>query len=126
MDCSCVYTDYGEPLPEFHKAKIQMAKKNHKCCECKRTILPFEKYEYVSGMWEGDFLIFKTCIDCLDIRKEFFCDGWLYEGMKEALWEHLQDLQGEINEDCLASLTPNARAFVCKIIERIWEDYDEN
>lgn len=71
------------------------------------------------------FLIFKTCVDCLSIRTEFFCDGFLYEGMKEALVEHLQNMDGNVDEDCLAELTPNARAFVCNIIEDIWQDFDE-
>jgi hypothetical protein len=125
-ECSCVYVDYGDPMPEFYTTRKPTAKKEHKCCECHRTIKPSEKYEYVSGLWEKNFLILKTCSDCLSIRNEFFCEGWLYEDMKEALQEHLNSMDGNINEDCLSALTPGARVFVCNMIEEIWEDFYDN
>ena len=124
-NCSCVYVDYDSGPPEFHRAKIQTAKKEQRCGECKRIIRPFEKYEYVSGKWDNCFDTHKTCMDCIDIRNIFFCDGWLYGGMKEYLQEHLGNMHGETDEDCLVTLTPGARAFICEMIEEIWEDYDD-
>lgn len=124
-NCSCVCVDYGDPMPGFYTKRNPTAKKEHKCSECKRIIKPFEKYEYASGLWEGKFLIFKTCSDCLSIINEFFCDGHLYEGIKESLYEHLQDMNGETDEDCLVALTPGARAFVCNMIEEIWIDIND-
>lgn len=122
-ECACVYVDTNYDLPSFHRAKLQIARKEHACCECRRTISLGEKYEYVTGLWEGRFDVFKTCADCLSIRRQFFCDGWQYLGMKEMLWEHLQEQDGDVSEDCLnifSYLTPKAREIVCEMIEEIW------
>lgn len=123
-NCSCVFVDSFD-YPEFHRAKIQKARKYHTCCECGRLIEPFEEYEYACGMWENCFNVFKTCSDCLSIRKEFFCGGFEYEGMKMLLWEHLQEMDGDVSEDCLnifSALTPRAKSMVCEMIEQIWDD----
>ena len=124
-DCSCVYVGDYE-VADFHTSTERKAIKEHKCCECGRTINRGEIYEYVSTKYDGDIDTFKTCLDCLSIRWVFFCNGWLYEGMKEYLWEHLLEGFGDISEDCLCELTPRARALVCGMIEEIWERYYDN
>ena len=122
-NCSCIYVDDYDTA-DFHKSVKRKAIKEHKCCECGRTIERGEIYEYVSAKYDGRIDTFKTCLDCLSIRDVFFCNGWLYEGMKEALWEHLLEMSfGEIPEDCIAELTPGGQALVCGMIEEIWEDY---
>ena len=122
-NCSCIYIDNYESA-DFHTSVKRKAIKNHRCCECGRTINRGETYEYVSGKWDSYIGTYKTCGDCLSIRNTFFCDGWLYEGMTEALWEHLLEMRfGEISEDCIAELTPGGQALVCGMIEEIWKDY---
>ena len=117
-----MYVDNDDDQVEFHNATVQTARKSHTCCECGREILPSERYEYVVGVWDGDFTIYKTCFDCLSIRNEFFCEGWFYSAMKEYLHEHIQAMQGQISEDCLCDLTSRGRAIVCDMIEDVWED----
>ena len=126
--CACVYVDLDYSPPSFHNAKLQKARKIHVCGECRRKIQPFEEYEYVAGMWDNYFETYKTCADCLSIRREFFCDSYLYEFIKESLWEHIQDLGGNVSEDCigvLSHLTPKAREMVCGMIEEVWDDYND-
>jgi hypothetical protein len=120
MECSCVYVGDTSSGNEFYRSKIVTAKKLHKCCECHKAILPSEKYEYVSQLVEGDFFTHKTCLDCLSVRDEFFCDGWWFENVWEHLTEHINNLSGDISENCIKALTPHARGKVCELIEKTW------
>lgn len=45
-----------------------IARKEHRCCECLSVISPGEKYELVKGVWNGEFLTFKTCQICAIVR----------------------------------------------------------
>lgn len=121
MSCSCIYVD-TDTLAEFHSEKIQIARKQHKCCECGDIINPGEKYEYVCGCWEGDFSVYKTCEDCQNIRNEFFCEGWNYGFILGDLYEYIAQEGGQVSEDCLLELSAEAREKVFEIIEEIWED----
>jgi len=120
--CSCVYVDSADSYPEFHHVSTPTARKWHTCCECGRIIISGERYEYVVGLWDNQFSIYKTCLDCLSIRDEFFCEGWFYSSMKEYLYEHIREMRGQISEDCLSVLTPGGRAIVCDMIENEWKD----
>lgn len=123
MDCSCIYIgNYDNP--EFYKETYPTARKKHICTECGRIILPGEKYTNEKVKWEGEFNTFKTCIDCLSIRGTFFCNGWLYTMLYEYLQEHINEMDGEISEDCIAELTPTAQEEVCDIIETYWKDHE--
>ncbi len=121
MDCSCIYinTDNG---PEFSETTYPVARKTHRCTECYRDIKHGEKYEKCTGVWEGDFETYKTCIDCLSIRENFFCDGWQFTSVIEFLGYHIEETNGEISENCLVNLTVTARAKVCEMIEDNWRD----
>lgn len=83
-DCSCDY----DP-PSFYGRYIRTAKKPHKCEECNGAILPGEKYEYVSGLWDGYFSDFKTCERCVDLRT------WVKNNVPCLCWAH-----GNTIEDC--------------------------
>jgi len=74
----------------FHTPK---ARKEHKCCECHRTIKPGEHYQRVTGVWDHDPNTFKTCTECADLASRFrrFIEyaynppfGYLFEEMKES------------------------------------------
>ena len=121
-NCSCVYVDLDEVQPDFFSQRTPTARKPHKCHECHRDILSGEKYEYVIGKWEGEFNTWKTCSDCLSIRKSFFCEGYYFGGLFECLYEHILDMNGEISSDCLTPLTKVARDKVCDMIEEVWQD----
>ncbi len=125
MDCACdvyVESDCG---PSFYSDFNYTARKTHKCCECRREILPGEKYNYCSGMWDGDFHVYKTCPDCVSIRNEFFKNGWTFGDIIYDLSEHLHEVGGDISEDCVAGLTPKARERVADIIQDIFGDENE-
>lgn len=70
--CDCY--DDGEYLQACHES-YPIARKQHKCCECGSTIDTGEKYERIKGLWEGEWVEFKTCMICSDIRNAASKDG---------------------------------------------------
>lgn len=120
-NCACVYV--GDSLmPEFHNASMPKAQKEHVCDECGQVISIGEQYERVTGKWEGEINTYKTCVDCLSIRNEMFCENWCYTRLLEYLSEYVAEVKGDIPEKCLLSLTPRARGMVCDMIEEAWEE----
>lgn len=68
-------SDYNAPAVfsnNFRKARYA-----HTCCECKRCINPRDTYEHVSGLWEGEWMSFKTCVSCSKVRDALA--AWLDE-----------------------------------------------
>jgi len=124
MECSCIYVDTEGDCADFHSVKFQKARKSHNCSECKRVIESGEKYEAVAGVWEGFFETYKTCEDCLSIRNQFFCTGWLYGEIHNLLFEHIQEMDGKISEDCILELSEKAQQKVFEIIENVWTDQE--
>lgn len=74
------YCDYDPP--EFSSRRICVARKAHKCTECRGPIQPGEKYEYVAGRWEGEFCDFHTCERCVDLRQ------WVMNNVPCFCWAH--------------------------------------
>jgi len=54
--------------PEVYDERTVQARKAHICCECGLGIHPGERYERVRGKWSGEWLTFRTCLPCRDLR----------------------------------------------------------
>lgn len=54
--------------PEFYNINTPKARKEHICCECWRKILIGERYERISGKWDGEVDSFATCDECSNFR----------------------------------------------------------
>jgi len=73
--------------PKVFDCRIVKANKNHECCECHKEIMRGEEYEYLRGLWEDQWLSFKTCLDCAELRYQYrddFCSpalGYLSESL---------------------------------------------
>ncbi len=117
-DCSCVLVDVDDG-PSAFQAADPKARKEHKCCECGRVILPGETYRRESGIWDGDPRRYKTCSECLSIRRVFLCGGWMYGEVLEALKESFREA-GTVSSDMLADLTPAARDKVFAMLDEVW------
>ena len=87
ITCDCSNTDYESP--SIYNVKIVTAKKMHKCCECKESIIPKYKYENATSLWDGKFYTFKTCMRCVALRKKFCSNGFVHEELFEQLAECL-------------------------------------
>jgi len=120
-NCSCVLVAGGDG-PEASTTSTRKARKSHVCCECAETINRGDKHEHVSGIWNGEPSRFRTCLTCVEIRDAFFCDGWEYGSVLQALSDHLCDLT-DLPCECLAQLSQKARKVVCKMIEDVWLQY---
>lgn len=126
MECSCdVYVE-GDGYPAFYNDLTHKARKNHRCCECGRDIIAGETYNYTSGLWDGKFDVYKTCADCVSIRNEFFSNGWNFTNVMSDLIEHLYEIDGDISEDCILNLTPRAKQRVADIIQKIFQEREED
>ena len=101
---ACIYSDGGDNQPEVCGTLIVKARKSQTCCECREAITPGTHYEIVSGKWEGEWLSFKTCLPCKEIREAFCCEGWVYG----SLWEDAQTFLEEFTTGCLEKLTTAA------------------
>jgi len=126
MDCACVYVDTDCDGPTVHTAEKRKARKPHKCTECRRVISHGETYLHEKGLWEGRWETYKTCAECLEIRNEFFCDGWLYGEVMTDFREYVSSGYGDVSESKIADLSPSARTVVCGVIEAYWEDHEED
>ena len=74
----------------LYNVQTRKAAKDHKCDECGGTIRKGENYEYVTGLWEGQWSTFRTCPDCIPIRCDIAngpggCGGWAHGAMLEDL-----------------------------------------
>ena len=62
-----------------------VARKEHKCCECRGIIQPMDVYERTTGVWDSTPHTFKVCGPCEEIR------DWL---LNETNWPGLEDIHG--------------------------------
>ncbi len=69
--CYCDTNDSPKIFNETNPTAI----KHHICCECGSTIDPGEKYWRVTGLWDGGFETFKTCVICENIKSEAYAEG---------------------------------------------------
>jgi len=59
---------YDTEQPTLINETWRTARKPHICCECRRAIKPGERYQVISGLWEGEWSTYKTCESCADLR----------------------------------------------------------
>lgn len=127
MECSTVQCDTDDGTILLLEENDPIARKSHVCGECRREIGTGEKYHVEVGVFDGKIERYKTCLDCMSIRNEFFKEGFFYEQIKWMLRDHIYESFGDISESCISKLTPKAQAMVCDFINEYFENqYDED
>lgn len=128
MDCSSIDVDYdsGDGTVTMLKDKMVTARKEHKCHECRAIIPKGEQYKLHVYRWDGRFEEHKTCIGCLSIIKEMFSGCYMFGATWEELENHVDEMAGDISEQCLISLHPRARNKLCDIIEAYHERNEDD
>ena len=67
------YECYCEPQEgeacDVWTTKMRVARKSHKCCECREEIKAGDRYEYIFSVFEGDIYTYKTCEFCANEYK---------------------------------------------------------
>lgn len=80
------------------ETRARVARKQHQCIECFRTIFEGERYVTTCGKWEGEFYINKACLPCArframvyDIDTDFweYCYGGLHAWVENDNWQEL-------------------------------------
>lgn len=59
-------------MPAAFKMVTRKARKPHFCCECGSDIRKGEKYQYISGIWDGEPNSYKTCNSCSELRDDYY------------------------------------------------------
>jgi len=121
MECACVQVPMDDCSTEFWKERlVKSALKTHTCGECRRQIEIGESYLNISGVWDGSFYAHKLCSDCQSVVEAFFCNGYIFEQVWEALHEHIREGDGDMSESKIAGLSQQALERVCGMIEDCW------
>jgi hypothetical protein len=124
MECATIYCD-TDSGPEAFLFRQPKANKEHTCGECKRIIKKGETYVKESGIWEGRPNTYKTCLDCLSLRRAFFDQGWYFEEIICSLKEHISDLDGAVPASCFENLTQAAKNMLYKMMDEYIDDWEE-
>ena len=109
-------------MNDFNAVQILRARKQHKCEECRESILVGEKYMRRSGKFEGDMYAVKMCLSCKDAYPTWDVldayglqyDEWpTFGDLEEWLYETLgrpQDVTGTKRER-IAAMGKTAREY---------------
>jgi hypothetical protein len=73
MECSCDYDSYGDPIDCCTVKHPKARTEKWRCHECGRPIKKGEQYEYVRGLFDGEWDILRTCLGCSRLRQEIGC-----------------------------------------------------
>lgn len=93
----------GEPLEYQAPARWIKARKAHRCCVCTETIRVGDRYHYLAGRFEGDWMTWKHCARCWMMFEALcrYTDEVLFELNCGEEWE---SLTGEPPPDDVAEL----------------------
>jgi hypothetical protein len=123
MECSCEVNIDIDEWSEKIICETRQSEKIHKCDECYKDIQVGEKYELYKGSMDYESFTQVTCMDCISMRNSFFRSGYIFGTIWENLYEFLSDVEGNIKEECISTLTPVARDKVCRYINDIWMEH---
>lgn len=107
----CIGSDDYETA-EFYSYEYPKARKQHTCCECRRPIEKGQQYERYASKFDGVMESYKTCTDCMNIRRAFTCDGMASPPFGD-LWYEIQGNFPHLKSTaCLTKIkTPSAKAY---------------
>lgn len=110
MTIVCCPLNGGEDGPSCSTTVVRTARKEHQCSECREAIAPGVRYEYFSGIWDGQPNAYKTCLACVEIRDHFACSsGWTFGDV----WAQLEESffpDMKAGGPCMEGLSPTAKA----------------
>jgi hypothetical protein len=97
-----------EPCEVF-RATHRVARKPHRCSECRRPIRPGTRYESTFTVFDGDAETFKTCPRCERLREVYVameiaggCAVYEATPPLSYLWESIRESREEFGKFALA------------------------
>ena len=121
--CGCIYVGPCDGENDFENIVVRKARKMHKCYECKRIIERGEHYTIDTVCYDGRVTSYKICSDCMSVRDEFFCEGWIFGELWNDVECHVHSTRGQISGDCISKLTTRARIKLCDMIQQFWDTH---
>lgn len=82
--------------PQIAQESRPVAKRAHRCCECRTTIEPGTRYARLDGRYDDGWRTYTTCAPC-DALREQVCDGngYIFGELADAACEWARDNQGD-------------------------------
>lgn len=70
-----------------------VARKEHHCCECRRTIRVGERYYRMEGAYDGKWSTYKVCQHCDSLGNfmRALCEGWPFGWLHSELVDHWRE-----------------------------------
>ncbi len=99
MSISCDCSVDVDDAADIYRDEFPRAKKAHVCCECREAILPGQKYQKSTMLFDGSWQTFKTCMACYHIRLRYCPNGSYFEQLREHISECLGFDYTEVPED---------------------------
>jgi len=123
MECSCtIGCSYDDSDTTGYSERIRVARKAHVCEECRKTIQVKEEYVFCTVFGDGSIANFKVCLDCHQLLKVFFSDGWVFGQSREELEDYLHyNWKEDLPSSCISKLSPVNRNLVCDILQEFQE-----
>ena len=108
-DCGVCLSGGDDGVCEFFSSRIVIARKSHRCDECRRTIVSGIRYEYVALKFDKSFETFNTCTQCVEIANAFYCDRRIIG----SLWEDMNEIMDQLTTSCFEKLsTAEAKLYL--------------
>lgn len=101
--CECDWDDCERP-DFFSVVHVNKARKVHKCAECNGPIFTGESYKRVTGKWNGDVDIYRTCASCLELEE------WAKISVPCFCWNIFGELHERVKE-MVDDVAPNVPGF---------------
>lgn len=100
MSCDVSLGEWDGDEATFYNETEVVARKSHVCYECRSEIVKGQKYERVTGKWDGEISTYKFCAGCWEISGEFSERGRTFGIVWETFrdeWQHGANLQSCLN-----------------------------
>lgn len=111
-DCEVCIGGFDGDYAEIYSDRWFKARKVAKCCECRGEIKPGDRYESVSMRYEGEWLRYRTCAPCHEIREVFTCGkGFMFESLWEDMEEYVFPVLTTATK-CFQKLSADSKAFL--------------
>ena len=109
-------------FPEVWRATVHVARKQHRCCECRVPILPGEKYTYCFGVWEGRKDIYKQhdlcATACEYVRDNIQSGNCIPFGSLKEWWGEYKSCVSPMGEHKVREPLKDIRLMLAKIFRR--------
>ena len=98
--CGVSFDGDCDGYSDFYVEALPVARKAHRCYECRGEIAPGTRYVRASGKSEGHIWSIRLCQACHQIQNEFRTGTWVFGELWrefEEVWRHGEPLQPCLN-----------------------------